>query len=86
MPSGTLLTDKNDFVSLLPRLVKTYSKVYRLAMVYRYFLSNTWNFRDDNVVQMMSRLSPADRAIYNCDVSTLEIKELLKSSCVGIRR
>ncbi|KAJ8706206.1 hypothetical protein PYW08_010832 [Mythimna loreyi] len=70
----------------VPSLVKVYSRVDSMLEVYRYFLSYNWNFRDDNLQGMISRLSPADKAIYTCDVGQMVFKEFMKAACIGIRR
>ncbi|KAJ8706207.1 hypothetical protein PYW08_010833 [Mythimna loreyi] len=70
----------------VPPLVKVYSRVDNMLEVYRYFMDNTWNFRDDNLQAMISRLSPADQVIYTCDVGQMLFNDFLKATCVGIRR
>ncbi|KAJ8706211.1 hypothetical protein PYW08_010837 [Mythimna loreyi] len=70
----------------VPSLVKIYSRIDNMFNVYRYFTSHTWNFRDDNLQGMISRLSPADKAIYTCDVGLMTHKDFLKSAVIGVRR
>lgn len=70
----------------IPSLVKAYTRTYKLSMVYKYFTFNVWNFKDDNLQGMIKRMSPQDRGIYNCDVSSIDFKELVKVFCIGIRR
>ncbi|KAJ8707575.1 hypothetical protein PYW07_011252 [Mythimna separata] len=70
----------------VPPLVKVYNRVDNMLDVYRFFMSNNWNFRDDNLQGMIARLSPADKAIYSCDIGTIAVRDFLKSSCIGVRR
>ncbi|KAJ8707572.1 hypothetical protein PYW07_011249 [Mythimna separata] len=70
----------------IPSLVRIYSRIDSMYHVYRYFLSNYWNFRDDNLQAMIARLSPADKAIYSCDIAQMQTKEFLKAASVGVRR
>ncbi|XP_063898641.1 fatty acyl-CoA reductase wat [Helicoverpa armigera] len=69
-----------------PELVKVYSRAYKLTKVYRYFLSNEWNFRDDNLMAMVKRMSPEDKIIYNCNMETVKLKEFMQAMCLGLRR
>ncbi|KAJ8706209.1 hypothetical protein PYW08_010835 [Mythimna loreyi] len=70
----------------VPSLVKIYSRIDNMFNVYRYFTSNNWNFRDDNLQGMISRLSPADKAIYTCDIGLMQHRDFLRAAVVGIRR
>ncbi|XP_075988816.1 fatty acyl-CoA reductase wat-like isoform X2 [Anticarsia gemmatalis] len=70
----------------LPKLVKIYSKAYSISQVYRYFSFNYWIFKDDNLRSMIQRMSPADKVIYNCDVTNIDYTDLIKTWCVGLRR
>ncbi|XP_075988921.1 fatty acyl-CoA reductase wat-like [Anticarsia gemmatalis] len=66
--------------------VDVYKKIDKLGGVYDYFLSNDWDFRDDNVEAMLSRLSPADKAIFNCDLNTLDLAEYIQVWAIGLRK
>ncbi|KAJ8728682.1 hypothetical protein PYW07_006378 [Mythimna separata] len=70
----------------VPRLVNIYKRVDHMLGVYHYFMNNSWNLRDDNLQSMVSRLSPADKAIYMCDLRQMTIEDYLKAVCVGVRR
>ncbi|KAJ8707573.1 hypothetical protein PYW07_011250 [Mythimna separata] len=70
----------------VPSLVKIYKRSDHMLGVYRYFLTYSWNLRDDNLQGMIARLSPADKAIYACDVGQIGVKDFLKASLIGVRR
>ncbi|XP_075988610.1 fatty acyl-CoA reductase wat-like [Anticarsia gemmatalis] len=66
--------------------VDVYRKIDKLADVYHYFLTNEWYFKDDNIQAMLKRLSPADKAIFNCDLMTIDLQEYVRIWAVGLRR
>ncbi|KAJ8706208.1 hypothetical protein PYW08_010834 [Mythimna loreyi] len=70
----------------VPPLINVYKRIDSMLDVYHFFMYNHWNFRDDNLQAMISRLSPADKAIYTCDFGPSEVKDLVKATCIGLRR
>ncbi|XP_075988903.1 fatty acyl-CoA reductase wat-like [Anticarsia gemmatalis] len=77
-------------LGLLPKevssIVDIFKKVDKLSDLYDYFIANTWNMKDDNLQKMIARMSDADRAIYNCDVSTFDAEEFIKVWGIGLRK
>ncbi|CAB3252535.1 unnamed protein product [Arctia plantaginis] len=70
----------------IPPLMKVYRKLYKITKAYQYFCTNNWNFRDDNLKAMIQRMTPQDRIIYNCDVTTINFDNLLKAWIIGLRK
>ncbi|CAH0602072.1 unnamed protein product [Chrysodeixis includens] len=56
--------------------VKVFEKIDKKVGAYKFFLTNSWKFRDHNVKSMISRMTPNDRAIFNCNVNTINVDEL----------
>ncbi|XP_022823966.1 fatty acyl-CoA reductase wat-like [Spodoptera litura] len=70
----------------IPSATKVYEKIYKVSKVFGYFMTNEWHFKDDNLVAMINRMSDEDKAIYNCDVNSINYKEYLKRMIVGLRK
>ncbi|CAB3258285.1 unnamed protein product, partial [Arctia plantaginis] len=58
--------------------VDLYKKLEKLSVVYEYFLQKSFTFREDNVKTMMSRMNDADRAIYNCNLSEVDLEDYIQ--------
>ncbi|XP_063898594.1 fatty acyl-CoA reductase wat [Helicoverpa armigera] len=76
---GNMPKEINSFVAV-------FRKIDKFALIYHYFLSNEWFFKDHNVQEMVSRMSPADKAIFNCDLRTIDFTEYVMVWGVGIRK
>lgn len=57
-----------------------------MSYVYRYFLSYSWSFRDDNVQAMIETMSDVDRAIFNCDLTTISFLDFIKTWTIGLKK
>ncbi|CAB3262280.1 unnamed protein product [Arctia plantaginis] len=66
--------------------VDFYGKVNKLSVVYEYFTRNAFTFREDNVKTMMSRMNDVDRAIYNCNLSDVELEDYILVWGTGLRK
>lgn len=66
--------------------MKAYQRIDKKLEAYKYFLTNSWIFRDDNVKAMISRMTENDRAIFNCDLSTVDTDAHAQVWCIGLRR
>ncbi|KAJ8706261.1 hypothetical protein PYW08_010887 [Mythimna loreyi] len=76
---GSMPKDITSFVAV-------FRKVDKFALIYRYFWANEWYFEDDNVQTMISRMSEADRVIFNCDIKSINFTYYVKIWSIGIRR
>lgn len=58
----------------------------RLATAYTYFTTNTFKFKDENVKNMITRMSDADRAIFNCDLEPIDLRDYIMVWGIGLRK
>ncbi|KAJ8706260.1 hypothetical protein PYW08_010886 [Mythimna loreyi] len=70
----------------IPSFVKIYSKIDKMSYVYRYFLTNSWDFKDDNVRNMIEKMSDVDKVIFNCDLSTICFLDFIRSWTIGLKK
>ncbi|XP_012552209.2 fatty acyl-CoA reductase wat [Bombyx mori] len=66
--------------------VKLYEKIYKMSMLYGYFLRNQWNFVDDNTVAMLNQMSKTDRILFNFDVAKIDCSRFMAIWCIGLRK
>ncbi|CAH2101833.1 unnamed protein product [Euphydryas editha] len=69
-----------------PRFFKLYRKVYSISSVFEYFTNNDWIFQDANTLSMYNNLSQTDKLIYNCDLATVDGRELTYIWTYGVGR
>ncbi|XP_075988820.1 fatty acyl-CoA reductase wat-like [Anticarsia gemmatalis] len=70
----------------IPSFRKFYQKVYKMSNVFGYFFRNEWFFADDNLSDMICRMSGKDRDIFNCDINTIDYGQYIKIMCIGLRK
>nr|XP_026483592.1 fatty acyl-CoA reductase wat-like [Vanessa tameamea] len=69
-----------------PRLFKIYKLADTLSSVFRYFTINYWIFRDSNTVSLYNKLSKTDKLLYNCNMSSVDMKKMIFIWCYGITK
>nr|BBD13398.1 fatty acyl-CoA reductase [Hyphantria cunea] len=79
-----------DIIGKKPKNLKSFVKLYKKCdeyfAVYSFFLSSSWDFKNQNSTAMLSRMSDTDRAIFNCDIAALDMKEFVVIWALGIRK
>ncbi|XP_054264570.1 fatty acyl-CoA reductase wat-like isoform X1 [Macrosteles quadrilineatus] len=68
-----------------PGLTKIYKKVQALKEQTDYFSLQEWVFKNDNVMEMLSKLSEEDKKIFYFDVRDIDFKECLLVSKMGCK-
>ncbi|PSN33946.1 hypothetical protein C0J52_19348 [Blattella germanica] len=68
-----------------PRNVDMYLRSRKFKHLVAYFATREWRFKDDNVRALLKSLSPADRAIFNFDLSELDWNKYLLNYMLGLR-
>jgi alcohol-forming fatty acyl-CoA reductase len=68
------------------RLYKLYQKIDKLTAVNAHFTLNTWNFSDQNVVNLFKKMSAADQEIFKIDLAKLNWESYLTDFYMGIRK
>ncbi|XP_047542398.1 fatty acyl-CoA reductase wat-like [Vanessa atalanta] len=66
------------------RLLKVYRLVQSLTSVFSFYLNNEWNFHDENTLSLHNNLSETDKVIYNCDMASVHMKELVLIWSYGV--
>ncbi|KPJ10851.1 Putative fatty acyl-CoA reductase CG5065 [Papilio machaon] len=69
-----------------PILIQTYKKIYKLTSALEFFMNNEWKFQDDNTLNLYLNLSNIDRDIFNCDMATIDNKEMTHLWAYGVRK
>lgn len=75
------------FFSLLAhrRLFKVYKKIFKFSDVISYFALREWQFRDDRVQELWTRLGPRDQAAFPFDISSLNWNSYYRDYICGMR-
>ncbi|XP_018317066.1 fatty acyl-CoA reductase 2 [Mycetomoellerius zeteki] len=68
-----------------PMLLKIYKKINYFTYVIAYFSTQEWRFSNDAVVKLWSRMTPADRQIFNFNINNLEWESYFKNMIPGLR-
>lgn len=75
-----------NYLFTIYRFVKIYEKIDKKSALYSYFATNEWLFREKNVKSMINRMSDADKAIFNCDITKIDFAEYTLVWCIGVRK
>ncbi|XP_030040993.2 fatty acyl-CoA reductase wat [Manduca sexta] len=70
----------------IPSFIKMYNKIYQMALVYSYFVTNDWIFDDRNTVSLYNQMSEQDKVIFNFEMTSINWKRLLLVWCLGCRK
>ncbi|CAB3257558.1 unnamed protein product [Arctia plantaginis] len=68
------------------KLVKVYTKMYKLSTALGYFTTNDWEFQDKNLATLFDSLSPTDKEIFDFNVETIDWQEYVLIYGLGIRK
>ncbi|KAL1116456.1 hypothetical protein AAG570_004929, partial [Ranatra chinensis] len=74
------ITNKN-----YPNMVNIYRKVDRYSEVMTYFSIRNWDFRNENMIRLWSRLNPDDKTRFNFDFKTLDWSKFFYNYIRGLR-
>jgi fatty acyl-CoA reductase len=55
-------------------------------MTVRYFAQREWTYQDTNLRNLLAKLTPEDRDIFNFDIRQLNWNEYLESCVQGVRQ
>ncbi|XP_046975845.1 fatty acyl-CoA reductase wat-like [Vanessa cardui] len=66
------------------RLLKVYKLAHSLTSVLSFYLNNEWNFHDENTLSLHNKLSETDKVIYNCDITSVHMRELILVWSYGV--
>ncbi|XP_053621923.1 fatty acyl-CoA reductase wat-like [Plodia interpunctella] len=69
-----------------PQVSKIYRLLNTMATIFSFFTLRGWNFKDDNLLQLYKSLSKTDQQIFNMDIATLDMKEVIYLWHIGLRR
>lgn len=68
--------------------MKIYSKIYYHLGLYEYFMKNHWEFSDENMKKVHSKMSQTDHDIFPCEVrrSPEEAEKYALDSYLGLKK
>lgn len=69
-----------------PIMVRVHEKLYKASKCLEYFSTHQWNFRDNNVRQLVEQLTSEDREIFMFDVRQIDWPSYLEHYILGIRQ
>lgn len=67
-------------------MVKVQDKLAKAVECLEYFTTHQWHFRNDNVRNLLTHLSPQDRTSFQFDVSTIQWEEYVERYVLGFRQ
>ncbi|XP_058809405.1 fatty acyl-CoA reductase wat-like [Phymastichus coffea] len=73
------------FLRRKPRLLKMYEKIHKFIGVISYFSTNQWEFTNNNVQDMWTRMDPRDRQMFYFTMQNFDWHEYFKNYVKGIR-
>ncbi|XP_055610155.1 putative fatty acyl-CoA reductase CG5065 [Uranotaenia lowii] len=62
------------------------TKLGKAASCLQYFTNAQWRFRNDNVKNLLTHMSPKDRSTFQFDVSTIDWKDYIEKYVLGFRK
>lgn len=68
-----------------PMLWAAYKKIHKLSSVIEYFTLQQWQFTNENVLQLLKRMSPVDRSVFDFDVRNLNWEDYCYNNIRGLR-
>uniref|UniRef100_A0A1B0CS61 Fatty acyl-CoA reductase n=2 Tax=Lutzomyia longipalpis TaxID=7200 RepID=A0A1B0CS61_LUTLO len=68
-----------------PIMVKIQGKLCKAVECLTYFTTNQWRFKDDNVRELITHLSPKDRDLFDFDVTHISWERYLEGYVLGFR-
>ncbi|XP_059480668.1 fatty acyl-CoA reductase wat-like [Neocloeon triangulifer] len=79
-----------DMVSTLlgkkRRFFRLYQKIDQQTSAPAYFALRQWEFKDDNVLSTIKRMTPEDRKIFRCDIADLDWATYMGDYYLGMRQ
>ncbi|CAN7998803.1 unnamed protein product [Ixodes hexagonus] len=75
---------RNHF--FLFRMVKLFTKLYKVMVSLEYFTTHEWRFNCTNLLALLQEISPADREIFCIDLRLLDWGRYFKDYVVGTRK
>ncbi|XP_013176093.1 PREDICTED: fatty acyl-CoA reductase 1-like [Papilio xuthus] len=68
------------------RFVKLYEKVYKSNKLFSHFIQKEWLFCDKNLQELYKKMSNTDKTIFNFNIVTVNMKQLITTWILGIRK
>lgn len=68
-----------------PHFLKKYTKIHNFVRVLSYFTNKDWEYKNDHVIQLWTKMTSKDKCLFNFDISTLNWNDYFKHYMKGIR-
>ena len=69
-----------------PMFVRMQDRLSKATKTLEFFTSHEWNFQNDNLFALMSKMSEADKAQFCFDPRRIEWKKYINNYCLGIQQ
>jgi len=69
-----------------PRFVRLQDRLWKAVEVLEYFTSREWHWTNDNLVELIDKLSPHDQKEFDFDVRNIDWQLYLDNYCLGTKR
>jgi len=67
------------------RVTKKYNKMHQFCDLISFFSLQSWSFRENNTVSLLSKLSEQDQSLFQFDISKLNWNDYITNYMKGIR-
>jgi hypothetical protein len=64
---------------------KIYQKVQKSMDVISYFCIQQWKFNNDNMQNLLRKMNPQDKHLFNFDITLLDWEETMSAAVRGLR-
>lgn len=67
-------------------MVKLQKRIDKEMGLLEYFVTNEWNFEDNNVRALLRQMNKSDRDQFRVDTGAVEWDKYIEEYCLGIRK
>ncbi|XP_048264956.1 fatty acyl-CoA reductase wat isoform X2 [Bombus terrestris] len=68
-----------------PRMLKIYKKIHKFMDVLNYFSIHEWKFSNDNIKELLNKMTEEDRENFACDITDIDWDQYFRTYIRGIR-
>ncbi|CAB3363817.1 Hypothetical predicted protein [Cloeon dipterum] len=69
-----------------PQMMKVYKKIHRFGDVIAYFSTQQWNFSNQNMQSLWSRMHPKDQYLFNFSMKNMDWEDYFRTHILGLRK
>lgn len=86
--SSSLYYELNIYIYLeifSQRMLKIYKKIHKFMDVLNYFSIHEWKFSNDNIKELLNKMTEEDRENFACDITDIDWDQYFRTYIRGIR-